>query len=249
MAYQTVISDNGPQFSSDDFAVFSRDYQFQHKTSSPKYPQSNGEVERAVQTAKNILKKSSDPYLGLLSYRTTPTKHGYSPSQLMMGRQLRSSLPVHTSKLIPDWPDLQKVRQKDKELKRKQSENFDSRHRARPLSTLTKGEKVWIKAKQITGTVIAQAGTPRSYIIKTRYGNLRRNRKQLNSLKEANTLDNGDPVTFPDTATSTPEVIPDTATNTSEVIPAPPRVEDDQPRTRSGRVIKHKNCLTCADCC
>ena len=40
------------------------------------YPQSNGSSERIIQTVEYTLKKceedGSDPYLGLLSYRTTP---------------------------------------------------------------------------------------------------------------------------------------------------------------------------------
>ena len=33
---------------------------------------SNGEAERAVRTIKNLLKKSADPYMAMLIYRTTP---------------------------------------------------------------------------------------------------------------------------------------------------------------------------------
>lgn len=53
----TCISDNGPQFSSDEFKRISKMLEFVHKTSSPGFPQSNGKAEQAVKTAKSIMKK------------------------------------------------------------------------------------------------------------------------------------------------------------------------------------------------
>nr|XP_050052395.1 uncharacterized protein K02A2.6-like [Dermacentor andersoni] len=41
-------SDNSPQFSSKDFSTFAQAYGFRQVTSSPHFPQSNGEVERMV---------------------------------------------------------------------------------------------------------------------------------------------------------------------------------------------------------
>ena len=84
---EEVISDNGPQYSGTLFSEFASKYSFKHTASSPKFPQSNGEAERPVKTVKQMLEKCEDPYLGLLSYRSTPLNNGYSPAELIMGRK------------------------------------------------------------------------------------------------------------------------------------------------------------------
>ena len=105
-----VMSDNGPQFSADVFSSFAKDYGFTHYTSSSRFPQANGEVERGVRTVKTLLKKaeenSEDPYLALLEYRNTPLACGYSPAQLTMCRNLRSTLPMTCEQLNPKLPDM-----------------------------------------------------------------------------------------------------------------------------------------------
>ena len=81
-----VFSDNGPPFSSKEFQEFASAYEFEHLTSSPCYPQSNGKVENAVKIAQSIMAKArdagSDPNLSLLDYWNTPAEGvGSSPSQ------------------------------------------------------------------------------------------------------------------------------------------------------------------------
>lgn len=93
------MSDNGPQFASAEFADFAHLWEFDHITSSPHYPQSNGKAEQAVKVAEQILKKAkhskSDPYLALLDYRNTPTQHvGTSPAMRLMGRRTKTFLPI-----------------------------------------------------------------------------------------------------------------------------------------------------------
>ena len=50
-------SDNGPAYSSMEFNVFAKNYGFEHVTSSPRYSQSMGFIEKCVQICKNLLKK------------------------------------------------------------------------------------------------------------------------------------------------------------------------------------------------
>ena len=52
---EVVRSDNGSQYNSQKFVAFLEAYSFRHFTSSPLYPLSNKQTERAVQTVKKIL--------------------------------------------------------------------------------------------------------------------------------------------------------------------------------------------------
>ena len=115
---ETVVSDNGPQYSVD---LFAREYGFEQVVSSPHYPQGNGEAERAMKTIKGMLRKSGDPYLALLFY-------GYSPAQLLMSRNLRTTLPVAREQRRPKVVVPSELEEKDECLKKTQKKNFDQRH-------------------------------------------------------------------------------------------------------------------------
>ena len=123
---EQVFSDNGPQFSCAEFAQFANTWGFIPSTSSPRYPQSNGLAEKAVQTAKRIVMKATasgrDPYIALLEYRTTPISDcGKSPAQLLMSRRLRSILPSTPASLQPVLvnPEDTQMRFEEKQVKQK----------------------------------------------------------------------------------------------------------------------------------
>ena len=177
-----VRSDNGPQVDSEEFEKFSANYNFEHSTSSPRYPQSNGFVERGVKTVKNLLKKSQDPYLTLLNYRATPLSWcGRSPTELLMGRKVRTTLPQTQSQLIPKWPFLEEFKQKDTRFKNQQKRNYDKRHRVQEYPSLPSDTQVFVKTdKRVTsGTISSPSGSPRSYVVDTPTGSVRRNRQHL----------------------------------------------------------------------
>ena len=100
-----VVTNNGSQFDSNAFRMFSKEYQFRHITSSPYYLRSNGEAERGVKTVKALLKKDDEPYLALLAYRSTPLFNGYSPAKFLMNTKLRTNVPSSREAQKPHVPD------------------------------------------------------------------------------------------------------------------------------------------------
>jgi len=79
---ELVVSDNGPQYVSQEFAAFAEDYGFWHVTSSPHYAKTNRAAEQAVQSNKKMLKKEQDLYLALLAYRFSLLFEMYFPAEL-----------------------------------------------------------------------------------------------------------------------------------------------------------------------
>ena len=190
---ELVVSDNGPQYSCEAFSEFASEYQFQHVTSSPLYPQSNGEAERAVKTIKGLLKKESDPYLALLSYRATPLQIGYSPSELLMGRKLRTTVPTTRGQLIPRVPDSTVVRERDRHQKQRQEKTFNCHHGARDLPELSPGDTVWVPDRR-SEAIVQDEANPRSYEVETTDGTYRRNRRDLVQLPEQPAQETNAPV-------------------------------------------------------
>ncbi|XP_055915467.1 uncharacterized protein K02A2.6-like [Eupeodes corollae] len=175
---ELVRSDNGTQFESvhtSEFSKFARDYGFHHVTSSPHFPQSNGFIEAAVKIAKLQLKKNADPYKALLEYRASPLSNGYSPAELLMGRRIRSTLPMVPKRYESKAVDYNDLKRKEDDRIEKQTLNFNNRHRAVQKHDLIPGELVWVRDKRVWATVREKTKHPRSYIIETPTGKLRRN--------------------------------------------------------------------------
>lgn len=185
---RVLKSDNGPQYSSRQFAEFKKEWNFEHVTSSPHFPRSNGFAERHVAVAKSILRKckhdGSDMRLALLHHRLTPRNEllGTS-SQRIMGRIIRSNLPVKSEllkpKVIEDVPN---------ELSKLRSIQSDFANRSsRPTKELPKGESIRIqqgKRDWCGGTILAKHDQPRSYIVKIDDGRIfRRNSHHIRATK------------------------------------------------------------------
>ncbi|KAM7315470.1 uncharacterized protein ISCGN_005253 [Ixodes scapularis] len=99
---ETLVSDNGTQFTSNEFKDFLKRIGTRHVLTAPYHPSSNGPAERFVQTLKSALRKgvASEPLqqtLGkfLQTYRNIPhATTGEAPAVLFLGRRLRTRLDV-----------------------------------------------------------------------------------------------------------------------------------------------------------
>ena len=93
-----LVSDNGPQFTSDEFKEFVLNCGILHIKTAPYHPQTNGEAECFVRKFKNFVKRAGhDKNLNqrqideaikfLMTYRCTPhSGTEISPSYIMLNR-------------------------------------------------------------------------------------------------------------------------------------------------------------------
>ena len=179
----TLISDNMP-FASYKMRQFAQDWGFEIVTSSPTYPQSNGQSEKFVGTVKSLFRKAKqdgrDPNLALLDYRNTPISGmEFSPAQLLMNRRLRDKIPTTSNILKPKiCPNSQQ------KLKQRQARHkFVYDKRARPHKQHQVGDNVRLRRGKVwnPAVITGKHHTPRSYYVTTEDGQTyRRNQRFIN---------------------------------------------------------------------
>ena len=217
---------------------FAQIYGFTHITSSPRYPQSNGQAERAVQTVKKLLRTSGDLYLSVLNYNATPMPWcGFSPSELLMGRKVRTTVPQVAEHFCPNWPFLDQFYRKNQEFKKQQEKQYNRRHQTRPQLELEEGDEVWINtdSKNTRGYVTSPANTPRSYVVDTPAGQLRRNRSHLTIIPSPA----DEPTDSDDTeSTATQEVLPEATAGPEQAKETVPLRSPVKTRSQTGTSIR-----------
>ncbi|EFP01211.1 hypothetical protein CRE_24401 [Caenorhabditis remanei] len=107
---ETLVTDNGPQFTSQTFQEFTASNGITHVRTPPYHPQSNGQAERFVDTLKRALCKlrgegNTETALQtfLQVYRSTPcasVPNNQSPAEAFIGRKMRTVLNL----LLPHKP-------------------------------------------------------------------------------------------------------------------------------------------------
>ena len=91
-----LVTNNGPQFASTEFAGFAKTFGFEHVTSSPQYPQSNGKAENAVKMVKRLFSKCKDTgqseFLAPGLAQHTHRRNRHKPCSAILGLALQYPL-------------------------------------------------------------------------------------------------------------------------------------------------------------
>ena len=243
----TVVSDNGPQFSSTEFKTFAQGWDFQHQTISPGNSQANGAAEVAVRTVKRIMRKSKaaneDWYKGLLNYHNVPTEGlNTSPAQRHLGRRTRTLLPMNEDKLLHQAVDGRNEKKKKEDSRSKRVPDGND------LKLLDIGDTVRMQpidgqSREWKEAVIVRPLTTRSYEVEANGRTYVRNRRHLRASKTEHSQPSK-----PSTTTNTTElhtlVTPaDPPTNANPTPPSSPTPAAEvniqaSYTTRSGRAVK-----------
>ena len=169
---ETIVTDNGTGFVSQEFKEFLRINGINHMTSAPYHPASNGLAERAVQIVKKGLKKEVSGSMStrlakvLFSYRITPQgTTGSSPAELLLGRRPRTRLDL----LKPNTAERVEKRQQDQKRRHDQKAK---------LRTFRVGDYVFVKnfgagSRWLPGEIVEMSG-PVSFHIELEDGRRRR---------------------------------------------------------------------------
>ncbi|EYC13949.1 hypothetical protein Y032_0042g619 [Ancylostoma ceylanicum] len=165
---QTIVSDNGTQFTSEQFKTMCDEGGIVHIKTAPYHPQSNGQTERFVDTVKRGIKKlkgeerPSEETLNavLQAYRTTPNPrlNEKTPAEVFLGRKLRTRMRLLVPQPESDEDPLAKERRERIE------KQFDRKHGV-IRRNFEVGDKVYArqwKSPQfhwVEGTVVRRIGS------------------------------------------------------------------------------------------
>ena len=182
-----LVTDNGPQFVSDEFRKFIEGWGIEHTTTSPHHSQANGKCEAAVKVAKRMLRKTTksgeDQYLALLNVRNVPTQGvDSSPAQRLLGRRTRTLLPTTQSLLEPRNPVNPHESVHLRSNQERQAKYYNRTARDLPIlkpgdtvrmKPFALGQKSWDKAE------VTRRLDERSYEVQSAGTTFRRNRQHL----------------------------------------------------------------------
>ena len=163
---ETLVSDNGPCYTSEIFTNLLIEYNVNHITSSSHYPQSNGLTEMYVQIVKSLFHKAKeegkDLYKCLMVYcNTLLSSHLQSSMQILASRSARSNLPMSNAARKQKGLDCKHLRT---QCKNEQAPSHDL-HLDQVVMYQDPNDKRWYPA-----TITRLCQEPRSYLITTKQG-------------------------------------------------------------------------------
>ena len=194
---QQIFSDGGPQFTSDEFDVFCKEWKIHHTTSSPHYPQSNGIAENGVKAMKKLIHCCYDPSKGnvdpdewlkaIMIYKNTPRgPSNLAPSEILFGKLLRDGLPECIYSYLPRHKAA--IQRRRDEVDRYLKQMYEFRKSSWKVR-MSVGDRVFIQNPQTkkwkhTGIIEKKGENEREFWVRTSQGGLWRRNKRFLKLQD-----------------------------------------------------------------
>lgn len=153
---EELSSDGGPQFTSSETQKFMNDFGIRSRISSVAFPHSNCRAEIGVKSMKRLILNNTGPggsldtdkvLRGILQYRNTPDPvTGFSPAEVVFGRQLRDFTPVLPGKYRPREEWCRTLERREEALTKRHNRDHErwSEH-TQQLPPLKVGDNVYIQ--------------------------------------------------------------------------------------------------------
>ena len=182
---EELSSDGGPQFTSKETTSFMQNYGIRSRVSSVANPHSNCRAEVGVKTMKRLLADNTGPggtldndkvLRAILQYRNTPDPEtGFSPAEVLFGRQIRDFTPVLPGLYKPRDEWRQTMEMRERLLSRRHIKDHERwTEHTRALPPLKVGDHVFIQnqvgnhpKKWDKSGVIVEVRQHHQYVVKT----------------------------------------------------------------------------------
>lgn len=244
----SITADNGPQLISEEFKQYCEAHDIELNTTTPYWPQMNGEVERQN---KSLLKRmiicqeqkgnwQEDLEQYLLMYRSTAHSTTLkTPAEMMFGRNIRDKLPSIVQKKEVGGDD--ENYDHDTLMKSKGKEYADRKRHAKQ-SDIAEGDSVLAKRQVVTNKlatafeptvfkVVKRSGSEATIINTGTNSTYRRNVAHLKQVSQDfnhQAIDSPAPIPLPSKSSASASTPPTLSTSSSLSSAAPMRAERPQ---------------------
>jgi hypothetical protein len=174
---RTMVSDNGPPFTSSKFKEYLKRRGIKHRRITPRWPQANAEAERFMQPLKKVIQTAfiekrdfkEAVYGFLFTYRVTPhSSTKIAPADMMFNRKINFPIPSYNSTI--DQKSAEHQLQLNDQMSKDRNKQYIDQRRHTKVVNMEPGDRVLVH--QDKQNKLTSYYRPYPYIVTNRNGTM-----------------------------------------------------------------------------